>query len=587
MSLRSTLISSVALVWSGLALAANPSPAQMGLDHGMTPPLLDFYIPGTGWEPVVTTINLTSFGAKCDGNTDDTTAIKNWLSSQGTSANNFTLTAPAGVCVFSSPLSMPFATNYTVLGNGPKTTTFKYIGLDYNGTVTAGASWSAAATSINLTSAILPAHITAALNGSGQPLYPMSAWDVQSGAIKFIGRVASIIGATLTIQTPGAVFASAGSSDTVHLTTDLLTISDTAHGGEAGAAWRDFGIVSSTVLSGGYAFHFHGMFDTDLQTLWADDVNSLDATTRGNLCGGFWFDGVGGVSRFADPSAYSLQNCGDGILVNTALGGTAELLLFGGNIGGKSANNVVTGFTAGVHMAGGIGGIRCDSSNIHTNIIGWEVDQTVVATANREFDIGSTCALDSNQNQGLRVNDSGTGGPIDLAGWIGSTQQGPGVDIEAVSANTSIQLRGETIYDNCGDGVYNNSSNANYYISPGLSFRYNGHNLGSGCAAWQAAAGSGTGYGLNAATAPASAKGQPKFQQNVAGKINGTWIGLTLDEGVGYSAAGTALPTCNSAEKGYSATVIDANGPSYNATYSSGGSVTAKVICDGTNWVTQ
>lgn len=48
-----------------------------------------------------------------------------------------------------------------------------------------------------------------------------------------------------------------------------------------------------------------------------------------------------------------------------------------------------------------------------------------------------------------------------------------------------------------------------------------------------------------------------------------------------YSAAGTALPTCAAGLKGASATVSDATAPTYMGAYTSGGAVTAAVICDG------
>lgn len=56
--------------------------------------------------------------------------------------------------------------------------------------------------------------------------------------------------------------------------------------------------------------------------------------------------------------------------------------------------------------------------------------------------------------------------------------------------------------------------------------------------------------------------------------------------GIIYSAAGTPLPTCNSGSKGTHATVSDATGPTYLATYTSGGAVIAPVFCNGTNWLT-
>ena len=58
-----------------------------------------------------------------------------------------------------------------------------------------------------------------------------------------------------------------------------------------------------------------------------------------------------------------------------------------------------------------------------------------------------------------------------------------------------------------------------------------------------------------------------------------------------YSAAGTALPTCASGIKGAQAVVSDATSPTYMGTYTSGGAITAAVICsyNGTtySWLTR
>lgn len=60
-----------------------------------------------------------------------------------------------------------------------------------------------------------------------------------------------------------------------------------------------------------------------------------------------------------------------------------------------------------------------------------------------------------------------------------------------------------------------------------------------------------------------------------------------LDAGFRYSAAGTALPTCNAATNGEQLYVSDATTPSYHGAYASGGAIIAGVIClNGTGWVT-
>ena len=68
---------------------------------------------------------LPDFGAKCDGVTDDTAAIQNWLN---TAAAGVNLVAPGGMCNFSSPLHIAAVNQLTLSGAGPTTTIFEYTG---------------------------------------------------------------------------------------------------------------------------------------------------------------------------------------------------------------------------------------------------------------------------------------------------------------------------------------------------------------------------------------------------------------------------------------------------------------------------
>ena len=202
-------------------------------------------------------------------------------------------------------------------------------------------------------------------------------------------------------------------------TADLLTINDTSHGGEVGVSIHDFRIVSDTKMTAGYAFHAHGLFDAVVSNVVLDIANN----GNGDLCGGYWFDGAGGID-LQNPNAFSRQWCGDGVLVNAALGASAELRIVGGNIGG--------GFSSGIHMAGGIGGVRCDGTNIHQNKYNLLIDNEITEMRNREFDQGSTCAFDAAKIDGALVDDRlAAGGTVDFAGWEASAQTGSGIHIKA------------------------------------------------------------------------------------------------------------------------------------------------------------
>lgn len=69
-------------------------------------------------------------------------------------------------------------------------------------------------------------------------------------------------------------------------------------------------------------------------------------------------------------------------------------------------------------------------------------------------------------------------------------------------------------------------------------------------------------------------------------QASGTAIAGTYAPIIIYSAAGTPLPSCVSGLKGYETVVSDATSPTYLGTYTSGGSVVAPVMCNGTSWIT-
>lgn len=74
-------------------------------------------------------ISLLSYGAKCDGVTDDTAAISAWLAN-ATGDASVALVAPPGTCVFTSTLSNPAGRSASVSlsGAGAYSTTFLYTG---------------------------------------------------------------------------------------------------------------------------------------------------------------------------------------------------------------------------------------------------------------------------------------------------------------------------------------------------------------------------------------------------------------------------------------------------------------------------
>jgi len=89
------------------------------------------------------------------------------------------------------------------------------------------------------------------------------------------------------------------------------------------------------------------------------------------------------------------------------------------------------------------------------------------------------------------------------------------------------------------------------------------------------------GPGQNTITNTIAAHGKSFFDFNTGYSLEKANLPSVL-----FSAAGTALPTCNSGTKGLTAVVTDATVPTYLGTYTSGGAVVAPVACNGSAWVT-
>jgi hypothetical protein len=67
---------------------------------------------------------LTDYGAKCDGTTDDTTAINAWLASLSSGVTGY---APMGTCIFTAALTANNS-GFSLYGAGAYSTIFKYTG---------------------------------------------------------------------------------------------------------------------------------------------------------------------------------------------------------------------------------------------------------------------------------------------------------------------------------------------------------------------------------------------------------------------------------------------------------------------------
>ena len=278
-------------------------------------------------------------------------------------------------------------------------------------------------------------------------------------------------------------------------------------------------------MTGGYALHLHGLFDSVVSDVFADDVNS-EAANAGNLCGGFWFDGV-----------RRRQHVRSARLLDAELRRRRARQLGAGRLGGTQARSaatsaarlvsgtaVSTASSTAFHMAGGIGGLRCDSRPMSTTIwYGVLIDNAVTAAANREFNQGSTCAFDTNQNAGVLVNDTlasrrhgrpGGLGSLDAGGARrSSSRPGPAGDVEM-----QRRTRSTTTADRA---CTSQDTTAHVLVSSATSINGNGTTLGgnTACTAWQAA-NPGHGYGIEASVATSNMWSTASPFGNSAGSYN-------------------------------------------------------------------
>jgi hypothetical protein len=177
--------------------------------------------------------------------------------------------------------------------------------------------------------------------------------------------------------------------------------------------------------------------------------------------------------------------------------------------------------------------------------------------------------VDLGANGNARTNVAGPNYGVVLGG-IGATGLGHEIFSPASgsSANYNVYVGGEY---NPGSG---SSTFTDVYVAPVIT----GTSSGATTAFTVAPTITTTNLtGLNLIADFQSAPGTSQVNIDYHGDINTAVL---------KSAAGTALPTCNSTTKGSRNVVSDATAPTYLGTYTSGGAVVAPVFCNGTNWVT-
>ncbi len=302
---------------------------------------------------------------------------------------------------------------------------------------------------------------------------------------------------------------------------DLLTINAPAKRRVVGITLRSFGMIANTRMTGGYAIRANGLHGAILDDIALSGIDG--SLGNGNFCGGVYFYGAASVS-VRNPIMRSSQECGDAIRVVGILGGFAEIQITGGTIGGDIVRGFPKGWLTGLHMAGAYGGVRCDNTNFHNNVVGWLVDDadvngTTITAGNREWMIGSTCALDGMRDAGLVINDPlSNGGGAPVRGWVASSRTGAGIDVKSLP-NGILLINDNRLYNNCGSGLLVEDPTTNVIIGAGEGINKNGRVLGRECKMWQAA-NPGHGYGIEATVPTTRIINQATPLDNAAGPWN-------------------------------------------------------------------
>jgi len=349
-----------------------------------------------------------------------------------------------------------------------------------------------------------------------------------------------------------------------------------------------------------------GMGDTNIPQVQAGSVLACDGGTQPAFnVTATWFK----LQDMEILDAAVSRTTGAGVLINSASSNFSGFTVENSSIiGFQDGVNVVTGQSWWIKdsMIANSKRYNIFVSDVINNDHGdWDIHHNLLYT-----NATGTCVV--------RV-ESGGGGRIignKISPWTSNTS-GKGICVDTTASSTSSQL---VIEGNSIDSVSGASSNAiidikstwkNIIISGNSLIT---HTSGSyaikltNCASTQI--GENTiqlQAGGNAAVSLNNCSGVSMGQQQVqgAGSSNpAAWVtvsggsppfssmpvqwflGLNEQYATIYSAAGTALPTCNAPNKGITALVSDATAPTYLATYTSGGAVFAFVLCNGTNWVT-
>lgn len=287
-------------------------------------------------------------------------------------------------------------------------------------------------------------------------------------------------------------------------TSDLLQFGD-GNSLQANLTVSGIRVQSTTKMTAGAAFHFIRQGYAHLSRLYATGISGNNdgatATTHNNLYTSFWFDGA----HMVFLNSFNAFGTGDGILVNDR-GGDGNVNLF-----------VSDGYAdynggAGVHMAGGFGGLFLSNMEIMGNYTaGFMQDQAQVNEPNRETIIGDDVSLDGLGDHTpylIYINETGSLSELQSDAFAGSATQAT-VYIKSMPQGY-VKLGGKLL-NSTHDGVQIDDATTRVHVESQMIKN--------------------AGYGINA-TVPTN---NVVFTGQAADNTSGNWNANAHIAGTGYS----------------------------------------------------
>lgn len=357
---------------------------------------------------------------------------------------------------------------------------------------------------------------TAAINSWLTALTTGKAGLIPAGTYKFTSALSKTDNSHFSIMGMG------GQESTLlyagaNTTNDIITFGDGI--AEVGGVYlSNFRIDSSTTMSGGNGLRLRNIVRSALNNVV---IGGQDGNNK--LFDGAFIDQADQVIW----NGFDVKTLNDGVKVRGGVAGARSNLLM---LQGK----IVQCGRFGLVIGGGFGGFyaeACDIiSNTNHNVI---IDQSLVATGNREIFFGPGCFMDSSATgSGLHLNNGFVAnGYLQLTGtWLaGNALQGINVT-SAETAASRILITGGTLFSNGQDGLRVSSTGPLIGVA-GALIRNN------------------SGWGINNASAGTNCRvGLNFFNGNASGEVTGT-SSITTDNGLTLNS-GSLLATKSTTASG-------------------------------------